>query len=1155
MSKIVRLALVGSLALSAIHAQSIFATLTGVVSDPAQAVIPGAKITLKNVSSGDVRITETNSDGYFTLASVPVGVYDLTIEAAGFQQYVQPRMSFTGAEKRNVDAVMTVGSTSEKVEVTGDVDLITPVDSGEKSATLTVKQLQDFSVVGRSAAEFIKILPGFAISGTGTENRQNFTGETIGINGNGEGGSQSAFNGAYSVNGQPGASLDITADGAHVSDPGCNCATPVNPNTDMIQEFKVLTSNFSAENAKGPAVVSSISKAGGREFHGGAYLYARHHSLNSNGWVNNRLGLKRPENRYMFPGGNIGGPVLIPGTNFNKNRDKLFFFTGYEHYFQRLDTGVLRATVPTDGMRGGNFSPAELAKLGTITSTGATPSQLNDNGLGLFPGGIIPASRMDSTGRAMLNLYPQANANPNANGGYNYVDQIVFDQNSLQSLSRVDYSISDNTKLFVRYNLQAETQKFPVSLWWRPQGSNGVPYPTNVLGKNRSHSLSTSLTHVFNPQLTAEVVFGYTYITFPNVFEDPAKVDRTKLGGTFKGLFRNGTAQIPSALSWGGQELASLFNPGGFEAGGARGLFADKYLPSIGTNVTKVWSTHTVKTGIFYEYIINNQPANDYTNGLGLFANWGGNSTGNTYADLLTGRVAAYEEASFNRLNNIGVHIFEGFVQDSWKVSRRLTLDLGLRLSHYGRWNDREGFGFTVFDQSKYNPNAPPTEYSGFLWNARDSSVPLSGFATRAMFFAPRVGGAYDLFGSGKTVLRGGWGRFYFPTPQFTTGLAVSAGVRRRVVSNTTFAEIDATPAGAGDRLGVQAVDRNSNSNPYTDSYSVTLSQRLPFSSLLEVAYVGNRSRNLLNNGGPGSVSNLVPAGTLLRPGAVTGDPQSIDQNTYDSFRPLRGFQDFTIATFGLYQNYNSMQVTWVRTKGRYNLNMNYTWGKSLGISGSGDLFNIANNYGVLPGDRRHLFNAAYSIELGNFVKGNKIAGGFINGWQLSGISQVQSGVNLTGNTGYNFNLNPNGARLANGFVVGARSVSGTDSIGLRPQLTCNPSEVSKAQQFVNSDCFALPTAAGGNGPTMMQPVYGPAFMNHDLGLFKNFQLSESKKLQFRFNAYNFLNHPLWSFNGGSSNLNLIFDPATGKLSNPNFGVATEKQGRRIVQLAIKFYF
>lgn len=1127
------------------HGQSIYATLTGTVTDPSMAVIPNAKITLKNSASGDIRTTVTNTEGFYTFASVPIATYEMTIEASGFQSQKVEGIAVSGAEKRNLDLVMKVGATAETIEVSSVADVVTPVDSGEKSATLNVKQLQDFSVVGRSAAEFIKILPGFAIAGTGTENRANFTGETIGINGNGDGGSQSAFNNAYSVNGLPGSSLDITADGAHVSDPGCNCATPVNPNTDMIQEFKVLTSNFSAENQKGPAVVNTVAKAGGNEFHGTGYLYARHYAMNSNGWVNNRLGLPRPENKYYFPGGNLAGPVLIPGTNFNKNRDKLFFFAGYEYYYQQLDTGVLRATVPTAGMRQGNFSPQELAKLGTITASGSAPQQLDP---AQFPGGIIPSSQLDKGGQALMGLLPSPNADPNSNGGYNYVQQINFNQNSNQFMTRVDYSISDSTKLFVRYNRQWENQKFPVGLWWR-QGSQ-VPYPTPIIGKNSSDSISASLTHVFSPTMTNELVVGYTMIKFPNVFDDPSKVDRANIGYPYKGLWKNGVAQFPSFSGSG--EMATLFNPGGFEAGGSRGLFADKYMPSISNNLSKLWGTHTAKFGVFYEYIRNNQPANGNTNGQISYSNTAANSSGSVYGDMVLGRVSGYNEQSFNRLNDISYHTFEAFAQDSWKVTRRLTVEYGLRISHFGPWSDRTGAGFSIFDLSKYNPNALPTDYSGFLWHARDNSVPLSGFPSRALYYAPRVGAAFDLFGGGKTVLRGGWGRFNFHSPQFTSGLDVSAGVKAfNFPSPTTLAAIETFSPGAGDRLGAQAVDRKDDRTPFTESYSVTVSQRLPWTSLLEVAYVGNRSRNLLNQGGPGNNINAVPAGALFAPGV--GDPNGANQ---DVFRPIAGFQDLRINTHGLYQNYNSMQATWIRTRGRYNLNLNYTFGKSLGIVGNYDEFNIKNNYGLMPGDRRHLFNAAYSVELGTFVKGSKVAGGFVNGWQVSGIAQVQSGINLPANTSYNYNMDAGGAKLPSGYNVSARSVNGTESISLRPILSCNPSSgLSGDHQFVNGSCFALPTTPGINGPTVTPAVYGPAFMNFDLGLFKNFEIRESKKIQIRFNAYNFLNHPLYSFNGGSNNLKLVFDPATGRMSNPNFGIATEKQGRRIVQVAVKFYF
>jgi carboxypeptidase family protein len=1207
--------------------QGIFATLTGVVSDPSGAVIANAKVVLKDAGSGSARDTVTNGDGYFTFASVPVGTYNLSVEAQGFQTYKADSIALGGAEKRNFNISLVVGATTQTVEVNAQEAPLVTTDSAEKSFTLESKELQKLVQVGSDAAEYIKIMPGFGIQ-NGTQNKANYSGEVIGINANGDAGSQSPLNNAYTYNGLPGNSLDITADGAHVSDPGCNCDTPVNPNSDFVQEFKVLASNFSAENQKGPILITSVTKSGGQEFHGSAFFSARNYELNANDALNNANKSPKPANKYYYPGGTIGGPVIIPGTGFNKNKDKLFFFTGFEYFYQVLDTGLLRATVPTANMLGGNFSTSELQKIGDANNNyktasgnpagsacpgtavkpgpGELPYQpcLNSTGLGWYPGGIIPTTDLNSNMLALMKLLPAPNADPNVTGGYNYVQSEIFNQNNTQWVTRVDYNISADTKLFVRYNLQRETQLFPVGLWWR-NGSQ-VPYPTSVEGKNRSDSVSASLTHVFSPTMTNEFVFGYTFVGFPNIFTDPSKVDRAKVGYTLAGLFKNNVAQIPSFGSFG-NEAALIFNPGGFEAGGpSSGLYANKYMPSISDTVSKVYRTHTLKAGFFWERIRNAQPANNDTNGQLQFASSDiptslGYTTGDSYADEVLGIASHYDEASFNRINNIAYNTYEFFAQDDWKATKRLTINVGLRFSHMQPWIDQLPYGYSIFSQAAYTSGfnslgkactGAPT-YCGYLWHAKDSSVPLGGFPTRALFYQPRLGAAYDLFGNGKTVLRGGWGRYYFHAGQFTNGLDASAGVKSIGFNNGKIPTtgggnqpilvnpLPQFPGVAGlDTVnfsavasGPSAVDSKDDKQAYTDNWNFTISRQLPWSSILEVSYIGNRSRDLPSSGNGGSEGfntlniNLVPVGAMLSSANGNVDPATL---TADNFRPIVGYSDLYEATNNGHSNYNGLQVVWARTKGRYTINLNYTYSKAMGIVGFYNQFDVNKNYGVLSNNRPHLFNAAYSVELPKATT-NKLAGGFINGWQVSGVLQLESGPNLTAYQGQNFGMNLNNAAIpvagvdctnkndpnyAKCFAISNVSILGTPDIQLNPILTCNPTSNLASHQYINASCFAAPSTVGQNGPTILPPIYGPAFFNWDMGLFKNFAITEHKSVQFRVNGYNWLNHPLWSFNG--SNLGLSFtEDATGKItqSNSTFGYTTQKQGHRILELAVKFFF
>jgi hypothetical protein len=1192
-------------------AQGVFATLTGVVSDSTGAVIPNAKIVLTDAGSGSARDTVTDGDGYYTFASVAVGTYNLSVAAGGFKDFAASNVTLGGGEKRNVNVTLTIGAADQTVSVNAENVALAVTDSGERSFSLGTKELENFTQVGSNAAEYIKIVPGFSIT-NGTSNKANYSGQTIGINANGDSGSQSPLNAASAYNGLPQNSLDIVADGAHVSDPGCNCDTPVNPNSDFLQEFKVLTSNFSAEDQKGPVLITSVTKAGGSDFHGTLFFSARNHVLNANDWLNNNSNVKQPADAFYYPGGSIGGPIIIPKTGLNKNRNKLFFFAGFEYYYQLLDTGLLKATMPTPGELAGNFSPEEVAKEGTtLGSTGKAPGQLTGPAVTKFGGtqlspctGPANGACIDPNMLALAKLYPAPNQNPNATGGYNYTQSEIFNQNNRQFVVRGDWNISEATKVFVRYNYQREVQQFPVGLWWRQ--TNQVPYPSPIEGKNKSDSWSGSITHVFNSTMTNETVVAYTFVGFPNVFADPSKVSRTTVGYGYKGLFNNGIAQIPS-FGGSSSEAGLVFNPGGFEDGGAsEGLYANKYMPSISDTFTKVKGDHTIKAGFFYEWIRNAQPANDLTNGQITVSATNTYSYGNEYADLLTGNMSEYQETNKNRVNDIHYGTTEFFVQDSWKTSKKLTLELGIRFTHFQPWQDALGFGYSIFNVAQFAPGcaAAPT-YCGFEWHAKDSSVPVSGFPTRALFYQPRVGAAYDVHGNGFTVVRGGWGRFYYHSGQFTNGLDASAGVASATLYPSNWVGSTGCPTNpssgsalftlylsclnlAATPAAPAAVSSTDNEQPYTDGWSVNVDQQTPFQGLMEISYVGNRSRDLQNSGagGAGSNINLVPYGSMF----ASPNPATANPNLY---RPLQGYGDINEAVNNLYSNYNALQVSWIRHAGMYTIQANYTFQKAMGIVAPNiEPFNLSANYGALPADRRNLFNAAYSIDVGNRVHVNRLVDGTLNGWQFSGVTQVESGANLTfgGNAFSTGALHgqwsaaytclataaevaaghpcpqsaaiiPGSVSAANptGIAINNQSILGTSSQDLNPLVKCGLRGGSQPHQYVNGNCLAPPTVPGQNGPALMPAVYGPAFVGSDLSVFKNFSLGESRKLQLRAQAYNFLNHPLWSFPSGTGNLTLQFtqDPISQVItqSNANFGVTTQKQGQRILEFGAKFFF
>ena len=709
---------------------------------------------------------------------------------------------------------------------------------------------------------------------------------------------------------------------------------------------------------------------------------------------------------------------------------------------------------------------------------------------------------------------------------------------------RLDYNISDNTKLYTRFNQEYQASPYPFTLWW--YNSNDVPYPGNIKGDYNTWSSSTSLVKVLDPSTTNEIVFAATYWGMPHKVRDPDKVSRSGLGYPYRGIFKNSTDLVPSFSDWGGG-VADFVQPGGLDD---PTIFGNKWLISARDNFSKVIGTHTAKFGFFFEFVTNSEPTTNNDHGFIEPTNWGGNSTGNAYADLLLGRIGEYNESTTNPVGNYRKREFSFFAQDSWKATPRLTLEFGSRFQHQGWMYEKNGHNFG-FDVSRYDPTAPISDYSGLVSPYLGSNVPRSIFKTPALVVAPRFGFAYDLTGKGNTVIRGGGGVFKYADRNGDTFTINNPPLLRSTTlcCGLLLSDLDqVSPEVQKSNLSVS--EPYSDKVPTTYSWSLTLSHRLPSATVLEASYVGNSSSHQTVCLNCSINLNAVPQGAMF------GFPLGDDPNNY---RPFQSYGSITMVRHALSQNYHSLQVTANRQTGRISYSAAYTFSKAMGVGGDtygtpSDSFDQrGRSYGPLPYDRTHGLSVTYSILLpGSFH--NPFGKAVINGWQVSGISQWQSGAPLAVRSDQSPTFTFSGT-LADGQQFDPKFVNGTPDTPARPWLTCDPSQGLAAGQYANPACFLAPLP-GINGTYQMPYMKKPAFQNHDLSLFKNWELSEHKKLQFRFSMYNFPNRPLPFFAGGDPGLSMNFvNGVPDEESMKNFGRPSLRKGRRLMQFAIKFQF
>ena len=1106
----------------AASAQTVVGRVSGTVTDASGAVVPGAGVTVTNTATNLVRTATTDADGFYTVTNLPVGTYVVNAESQGFKRAEQRGVALTADARLTVDMALEPGQVTETVQVSTALGETVNTTSGEVARVIDSQQVQNLALNGRNYIQLLSLIPGVAQT----------TDDQLEL-------STSLATNTQSVNGNRGQMTNMTVDGGTNLQSGSNASQINNVGIDFIQEVKVQTSNFSAEYGRNSgAQVNVVTRSGGNEFHGSAFEFLRNDKLDAR----NFFAPVRPTLRYNDFGYSFGGPVV---------KNKLFFFGGQEwKKIRRLANPVVR-TVPTLAELNGDFGgrtgalnvPAGYTAVNPATGATVAAGQpipgrnLSNLRLNGQPAGITADGRaIAEVYRTMIGL---ATSYRNAPVGNNATFQQPNPFDYREDILRLDYRFNPSHNIYGRY-IHDENQLIdPFGTFITSQ------LPTVPSARSRpGTSIQVAYTWLVTPTFVNEAKVNASWVS-QHIPPAGEFWKRETYGFQYPQLFPGGGVYADSIPDTTVNGFASF-------AGAARSLVSPTTDIMLGDNVTWVRGAHTLKTGaLVYRNRIDQNGRTTYAGNVAFNAAGNTRSTGNALADALLGNFRTYSEAALDPVGFFRFTQTEAFVNDSWKVTPRLSLELGVRYQ-FGTPFYTQANNLANFDPALYNParavtvlangtidpsrggnrlnglvraggGVPPEELGRVPGGDSPlvQSVPTGaprGLYDGHHYFMPRVGFAYSPFRDNKTAIRGGFGVYYdrvegnliFPSegnpPYVTSSQFSNANLSNITSGSTTVAPFDT----------INAVAPNLDT-PYTESFSLSVQRELPWGFFAEAAYVGNLGRHLIRQPDINQASF-----DQLRANAALPTAQRVDTN---ALRPYKGYSAIRMRLSDSTSNYHGMQLFAAKRTGRTRATLSYTFSKVL-TDASGfndnpeDAFNRDYNYGPASFDRRHIFAATYTYTLPTLRNSNGLLRAVFGGYELSGITRLQSGAYFT--------------------VVGNTSTGSRRADYLGGDVLLPNGERSQGA-WVNRAAFAAAPDTR-RGTAGVGTVEGPGSQVWDFSFRRRVGLTEHLKLQLQadvFNAFNRTN----------------FRDLEVNLANGGFGTLTAAGPPRTIQLGMKFTF